>query len=125
MHVYCVAAFFSRLKYLRSAKFWHKPITAIFWGTVELPVCVAHKSIGTWKSWDKASKRKAPIECSSCCSVFIVTDYGRPSGTAFVEFATPEDAQAAMAKDRQMMGTRYIEIFGSTPEERARYTGYV
>ncbi|CAD7700378.1 unnamed protein product, partial [Ostreobium quekettii] len=51
--------------------------------------------------------------------VFIVMDYGRPSGTAYVEFQTPEDAQAAMSKDRQMMGTRYIEIFGSSPEERA------
>lgn len=51
-------------------------------------------------------------------------DYGRPSGTAFVEFQTAEDAQVAMSKDRQMMGTRYIEIFASTPEERARYTGY-
>lgn len=58
-------------------------------------------------------------------SVFIVTDYGRPSGTAFVEFATPEDAQAAAMKDRQMMGTRYIEIFRSSAEERARYSGYI
>lgn len=55
-------------------------------------------------------------------NVFIVADYGRPSGTAFVEFATPEDAQNAMLKDRQMLGTRYIEIFESSTEERARYT---
>lgn len=56
-------------------------------------------------------------------NVFIVMDYGRPSGTAFVEFQAAEDAQVAMSKDRQMMGTRYIEIFASTPDERARLTG--
>lgn len=56
--------------------------------------------------------------------VHIVADYGRPSGTAFVEFTTHEDAEIAMGKDRQMMGTRYIEIFESSVEERARYTSH-
>jgi len=57
-------------------------------------------------------------------SVHLVADYGRPSGTAFVEFESLSDAQMAMSKDRQMMGTRYIEIFESTGEERARYTSH-
>lgn len=57
-------------------------------------------------------------------SVHIVADYGRPSGTAFVEFGDLADAQLAVSKDRQMMGTRYIEIFESTPEERSRYTSH-
>jgi hypothetical protein len=49
-------------------------------------------------------------------SVLIVMDGGRPSGHAFVEFPTPAEASAAMAKHRQVMGTRYIEIF---PASRA------
>lgn len=57
-------------------------------------------------------------------NVHIVADYGRPSGTAFVEFGDLADAQLAVSKDRQMMGTRYIEIFESTPEERSRYTSH-
>jgi RNA recognition motif-containing protein len=54
-------------------------------------------------------------------SVHIITDYGRPTGVALVEFATPQDAQAAAAKDKQMMGTRYIEVFPSSREELQRY----
>lgn len=55
------------------------------------------------------------------CSVHIITDYGRPTGVALVEFASPQDAQAAAAKDKQMMGTRYIEVFTSSRDELQRY----
>lgn len=58
---------------------------------------------------------------ASCCSVHIITDYGRPTGVALVEFASPQDAQAAAAKDKQMMGTRYIEVFTSSRDELQRY----
>eukprot|EP00878_Enallax_costatus_P024880 GHUV01026574.1.p3 GENE.GHUV01026574.1~~GHUV01026574.1.p3 ORF type:complete len:112 (-),score=30.17 GHUV01026574.1:1508-1798(-) len=51
----------------------------------------------------------------------IITDYGRPTGVALVEFASPADAQAAAAKDKQMMGTRYIEVFPSSRDELQRY----
>lgn len=46
---------------------------------------------------------------------------GRPNGIAFVEFATSEVAEAALKKDRHLMGTRYIELFLVTEEERARH----
>eukprot|EP00887_Chlorella_sp_A99_P001584 scaffold8.g1584.t1 len=46
---------------------------------------------------------------------------GRASGLAFVEFDTPESAAMALRKDRQTMGSRYVECFPSTPEERQRY----
>ncbi|KAL2535803.1 RNA-binding (RRM/RBD/RNP motif) family protein [Forsythia ovata] len=42
---------------------------------------------------------------------------GRPTGEAFVEFASPEDSRAAMAKDRMTLGYRYIELFPSSHEE--------
>ena len=54
-------------------------------------------------------------------SIHIVTSLdGRPSGVAFVEFASPEDSQAAMTKDRHSMGSRYVELFASSREEATR-----
>jgi len=54
-------------------------------------------------------------------SIHVVTSAdGRPSGVAFVEFGSPEDAKQAMRKDRQSMGQRYLEIFPSSREEATR-----
>ncbi|XP_031110646.1 heterogeneous nuclear ribonucleoprotein F-like [Ipomoea triloba] len=51
-------------------------------------------------------------------SVHITLNFeGRPTGEAFVEFANPEDAKVALAKDRMSLGSRYIELFPSSPEE--------
>ncbi|GLT74840.1 hypothetical protein SLA2020_466080 [Shorea laevis] len=47
----------------------------------------------------------------------IMNSEGRPSGEAFVEFASAEDSKAAMAKDRKTLGSRYIELFPSSTEE--------
>ena len=44
----------------------------------------------------------------------------RPSGVAFVEFASAEDAKTAMRKDRHTMGNRYVELFPSSREEATR-----
>jgi len=50
--------------------------------------------------------------CASCQDVNIMYGPdGRPSGTAEVTFRTEADAKAAMAKHRQNMGSRYIELF--------------
>lgn len=62
-----------------------------------------------------------PHPLTPSCSVHIITDFGRPTGIALVEFSTPADAQTALAKDKQMMGTRYIEIFMSSKDELQRY----
>merc|ERR1719424_582160 len=35
----------------------------------------------------------------------------QPTGEAYVEFASPDDRERAMAKDRQHMGGRYVELF--------------
>ncbi|ERN00886.1 hypothetical protein AMTRI_Chr03g45510 [Amborella trichopoda] len=47
----------------------------------------------------------------------MINSEGRATGEAFVEFASPEDSKAAMVKDRMTLGSRYIELFASTPEE--------
>ena len=60
------------------------------------------------------------------CSVALVYAYdGRVTGSAFVEFGTPDDSKQAMVKDRQMLGNRYIELFPSSREDMARATGHV
>ncbi|KAF7082349.1 hypothetical protein CFC21_086224 [Triticum aestivum] len=45
---------------------------------------------------------------------------GRATGEAFVEFPTAEVAKTAMCKDKMTIGTRYVELFPSTPEEASR-----
>lgn len=45
---------------------------------------------------------------------------GRVTGEAFVEFPSAEEAKKAMRKDKQTIGSRYIELFPSTPDEAKR-----
>ena len=60
---------------------------------------------------------KDSIEVSTC-SVHPVLAYdGRPTGSAFVHFATAADAENAMAKDKAMMRSRYVELFHSCRDE--------
>eukprot|EP01097_Dermamoeba_algensis_P002860 TRINITY_DN2133_c0_g5_i2.p1 TRINITY_DN2133_c0_g5~~TRINITY_DN2133_c0_g5_i2.p1 ORF type:complete len:203 (+),score=30.06 TRINITY_DN2133_c0_g5_i2:615-1223(+) len=42
---------------------------------------------------------------------------GKPTGTAFVQFTSIEDARAAICKHRDNIGSRYIELFGSSREQ--------
>ena len=47
----------------------------------------------------------------------IVDGMGRPSGDAYMELETGEDEAAAIARHRQTMGRRYIEVFACSPAE--------
>ncbi|KAF1763682.1 hypothetical protein GCK72_003627 [Caenorhabditis remanei] len=49
--------------------------------------------------------------------LFITRTDGRPTGDAFVQFETEEDAQKGLLKHRQIIGQRYIELFKSTAAE--------
>ncbi|KAL5984364.1 hypothetical protein ACLOJK_018468 [Asimina triloba] len=45
---------------------------------------------------------------------------GKVTGEAFVEFASADDARKAMSKDKMTIGSRYVELFPSTPDEARR-----
>ncbi|KAH7851233.1 hypothetical protein Vadar_008898 [Vaccinium darrowii] len=45
---------------------------------------------------------------------------GKTTGDAYVEFASAEEAKEAMGKDRMTIGSRYVELFPSTPDEARR-----
>lgn len=49
--------------------------------------------------------------------LFITRTDGRPTGDAFVQFETEEDAMQGLQKHRQIIGQRYIELFKSTAAE--------
>ena len=49
--------------------------------------------------------------------LFVHQADGRATGDAFVLFANDDDAAVALAKHRQVIGSRYIELFKSTTAE--------
>ncbi|GHP08312.1 hypothetical protein PPROV_000705200 [Pycnococcus provasolii] len=51
------------------------------------------------------------------------THDGRATGEAYVEFVTADGANLALNRHRQMMGTRYIELFRSTKGEMMQAAG--
>jgi hypothetical protein len=54
----------------------------------------------------------------------IVYQGGRPSGEAFVEFRNKFGCEGALQRNRQLMGSRYIEVFRSSKQEMdARVAG--
>ncbi|XP_043530409.1 G-rich sequence factor 1 [Chiloscyllium plagiosum] len=54
--------------------------------------------------------------------VTITRDHrGRNTGDAFVQFVSQEVAEQALTKDRQIIGSRYIEIFRSTKNDLRLY----
>eukprot|EP01062_Namystynia_karyoxenos_P024233 TRINITY_DN19422_c0_g2_i1.p2 TRINITY_DN19422_c0_g2~~TRINITY_DN19422_c0_g2_i1.p2 ORF type:complete len:400 (+),score=118.94 TRINITY_DN19422_c0_g2_i1:67-1200(+) len=64
-------------------------------------------------------------------NITLGTD-GRPNGEAYVQFETAADLQAALAKDRQLLGTRYVEVYrsslvemqgGPAPQREPNYGG--
>lgn len=64
---------------------------------------------------------KPTLFCDITYSVLVVMDGGRPSGVAFVEFNSPQEATTALSKNRQTMGTRYVEIFPANRSDLERY----
>ena len=52
----------------------------------------------------------------------MFNDREQPTGEAYVEFSSPDDRERAMAKDRQHMGGRYVELFRVRCAETPRPT---
>lgn len=61
----------------------------------------------------------APLKVVDC--EIIYDDRGRHSGEADAYFATVEDAQEAMKRHKEKMGSRYIELFASRNSGRGRF----
>lgn len=49
--------------------------------------------------------------------LFVKRPDGRATGDAFVQFQHEDDAGVALAKHRESIGSRYIELFRSTTAE--------
>ena len=49
--------------------------------------------------------------------LFVKYHDGRATGDAFVRFPTEDDCGRALALHREVMGSRYIELFKSTTAE--------
>lgn len=49
--------------------------------------------------------------------LFVHYPDGRSTGDAFILMATEEESDKALKKHREIMGTRYIELFKSTTAE--------
>lgn len=49
--------------------------------------------------------------------VFTYTPDGRPTGEAYIEFPTEEAQKEAMKRHKELIGTRYIELFNSTKSD--------
>ena len=50
--------------------------------------------------------------------VHFISNYdGRPSGTCYLELESQADLDAALARDKDKMGKRYIEVFEATAAE--------
>jgi len=65
---------------------------------------------------------KDVVEVPSADKVLIATGAGkRPTGMAFVEFGSVELAQKALKKHKESIGSRYIEVFPASEDDRARY----
>ena len=56
--------------------------------------------------------------------MFVHQVDGRATGDAFVLFATEDDANIALSKHRELIGTRYIELFKSTTAEVQQVSWY-
>jgi heterogeneous nuclear ribonucleoprotein F/H len=61
----------------------------------------------------------APLKLVDCQVIF--NNNGRHTGEADAWFATVADAQEAMKKHKEKMGTRYIELFANRNERRGRF----
>uniref|UniRef100_A0A7S2NB46 RRM domain-containing protein n=1 Tax=Haptolina brevifila TaxID=156173 RepID=A0A7S2NB46_9EUKA len=60
---------------------------------------------------------RAFFEALDVIDVLIVTRDGRPSGMAYVVFGSDAHVEAAMSRDKQNMGHRYIEISSTNRAE--------
>lgn len=81
------------------------------------PVVVRMRGLPWQADASAVAKWVAPVEVAPESVHFIMNNVGRPSGDCIVVLRSQDEAAAVIAKHRELMGTRYIEVFKSTAQE--------
>uniref|UniRef100_A0A8C5I2F6 RRM domain-containing protein n=1 Tax=Gouania willdenowi TaxID=441366 RepID=A0A8C5I2F6_GOUWI len=82
-----------------------------------LPFTATHEQVLTFFSPADGLKEMCPVSGGKDGILFVRYPDGRPTGDAFVLFASEEHAQSALRKHKEILGKRYIELFKSTAAE--------
>ncbi|CAG6015474.1 unnamed protein product [Menidia menidia] len=82
-----------------------------------LPFTATHEQVLAFFSSGDDLNGKCPVSGGKDGILFVHYPDGRPTGDAFVLFASEEHAQCALRKHKEILGKRYIELFKSTAAE--------
>ncbi|XP_010883035.1 epithelial splicing regulatory protein 1 isoform X2 [Esox lucius] len=82
-----------------------------------LPFTATPDQVLAFFSQGEGPKEACPVSGGKEGILFVRFPDGRPTGDAFVLFASEEHAQCALRKHKNILGKRYIELFKSTAAE--------
>ncbi|XP_041708077.1 epithelial splicing regulatory protein 1 isoform X2 [Coregonus clupeaformis] len=82
-----------------------------------LPFTATPDQVLAFFSQGEGPKEVCPVSGDKDGILFVRFPDGRPTGDAFVLFASEEHAQCALRKHKDILGKRYIELFKSTAAE--------
>uniref|UniRef100_A0A8C7S9M0 Epithelial splicing regulatory protein 1 n=1 Tax=Oncorhynchus mykiss TaxID=8022 RepID=A0A8C7S9M0_ONCMY len=82
-----------------------------------LPFTATPDQVLAFFSQGEGPKEACPVSGDKDGILFVRFPDGRPTGDAFVLFASEEHAQCALRKHKDILGKRYIELFKSTAAE--------
>jgi RNA recognition motif-containing protein len=84
-----------------------------------MPFVLRLRGLPYHASSDEVIEFMSGVDLSRECVHIIQGRDGRPSGEAYLELRTESDMKRAMAKHKEHLGSRYVEIFRSNTSELA------